>query len=116
MRMPQGLTTIEDAERLAKWDRSFRNRYRAARAKEGEQSVDNFSLMIIPAHCWPQRRTVFITLPLVFLQPGNESAIAHVPMQIYDERTTVMHWQRTSRSRASPPPDRVKPERHGFSR
>ena len=46
--------------------------------------------------CWPQDGGKYITLPLVFTRDPESGArnIGTYRMQIYDERTTGMHWQR----------------------
>jgi 4-hydroxy-3-polyprenylbenzoate decarboxylase len=57
---------------------------------------DNFSLKDIPVlHCWPQDGGPFITLPMVFTRnpdTGKQNCGCY-RMQVYDERTTGMHWQ-----------------------
>jgi 4-hydroxy-3-polyprenylbenzoate decarboxylase len=57
---------------------------------------DNFSLEDIPVlHCWPQDGGPFITLPMVFTRnpdTGKQNCGCY-RMQVYDERTTGMHWQ-----------------------
>ncbi len=58
--------------------------------------TDCFSLFDFPVlHCWPQDAGRFITLPLVFSknpETGKRNAGCY-RMQVYDERTTGMHWQ-----------------------
>ena len=57
---------------------------------------DGFSLFDYPVlHCWPQDAGRFITLPLVFSknpETGKRNCGMY-RMQIFDERTTGMHWQ-----------------------
>ena len=57
---------------------------------------DNFSLKDIPVlHCWPEDGGPFITLPLVFSknpETGKRNCGMY-RMQVYDDRTTGMHWQ-----------------------
>jgi 4-hydroxy-3-polyprenylbenzoate decarboxylase len=46
--------------------------------------------------CWPKDGGPFITLPLVFTKhpdTGNQN-VGVYRMQVYDQRTTGMHWQR----------------------
>jgi len=53
------------------------------------------SLAHLPVlHCWPEDGGPFVTLPLVFTK-DPQSGLRNVGMyrmQIYDERTTGMHW------------------------
>src|SRR5881409_2804645 len=46
--------------------------------------------------CWPQGRGRFITLPLVFTKDPETGMrnIGTYRMQVFDRRTTGMHWQR----------------------
>jgi 4-hydroxy-3-polyprenylbenzoate decarboxylase len=57
---------------------------------------DNFSLREYPIlHCWPQDAGAFITLPMVFTknpETGKRNCGMY-RMQVYDDRTTGMHWQ-----------------------
>jgi len=57
--------------------------------------VDDASLSEWPIlHCWPQDGGRFITLPLVFTKhpvTGRRN-VGMYRMQVYDERTTGMHW------------------------
>ena len=57
---------------------------------------DGFSLLEYPIlQCWPQDAGRFITLPLVFSRnPDTDKRNCGMyRMQVYDERTTGMHWQ-----------------------
>jgi len=58
--------------------------------------TDGFSLLDFPVlKCWPQDGGRFITLPIVFSknpETGKRNAGCY-RMQVYDERTTGMHWQ-----------------------
>jgi 4-hydroxy-3-polyprenylbenzoate decarboxylase len=57
---------------------------------------DNFSLLELPVlTCWPDDGGPFITLPMVFSKnPLNgKRNCGMYRMQVYDERTTGMHWQ-----------------------
>ncbi len=58
--------------------------------------TENFSLLDYPVlKCWPQDGGHYITLPLVFSK-NPETGKRNCGMyriQIYDERTTGMHWQ-----------------------
>jgi 4-hydroxy-3-polyprenylbenzoate decarboxylase len=58
---------------------------------------DNFSLLDFPIlQCWPKDAGRFITLPCVITRDPKTSKrnVGMYRMQIYDERTTGMHWQR----------------------
>jgi len=57
---------------------------------------DGFSLARFPImKCWPQDGGRFITLPMVVTRsPKNgRRNVGCYRMQVYDERTTAMHWQ-----------------------
>jgi 4-hydroxy-3-polyprenylbenzoate decarboxylase len=57
---------------------------------------DGFSLDEIPAlYCWPDDGGRFITLPMVFTRnpESGKRNCGMYRMQIYDGRTTGMHWQ-----------------------
>ncbi|MEW6410682.1 MAG: menaquinone biosynthesis decarboxylase [Nitrospirota bacterium] len=56
---------------------------------------DNLSLAIFPViKCWPEDGGKFITLPMVFTKHPvtGERNCGMYRMQVYDERTTGMHW------------------------
>jgi 4-hydroxy-3-polyprenylbenzoate decarboxylase len=57
---------------------------------------ESFSLRDLPVlHCWPLDGGPFITLPMVFSKnpmTGKRNCGMY-RMQVYDERTTGMHWQ-----------------------
>jgi 4-hydroxy-3-polyprenylbenzoate decarboxylase len=58
---------------------------------------DNFSLLDFPVlQCWPKDGGRFITLPCVTTRSpvSGKRNLGMYRMQIYDERTTGMHWQR----------------------
>ena len=58
---------------------------------------DNFSLLDFPIlQCWPRDAGRFITLPCVITRDPKTGKrnVGMYRMQIYDERTTGMHWQR----------------------
>jgi 4-hydroxy-3-polyprenylbenzoate decarboxylase len=58
---------------------------------------DNFSLLDFPVlKCWPQDGGRFITLPCVITRAPRTGKrnVGMYRMQVYDERTTGMHWQR----------------------
>jgi 4-hydroxy-3-polyprenylbenzoate decarboxylase len=58
---------------------------------------DNFSLLDFPIlQCWPKDAGRFITLPCVTTRDPNSGKrnLGMYRMQVFDERTTGMHWQR----------------------
>src|SRR5271157_4789134 len=58
---------------------------------------DDFSLLDFPVlQCWPQDAGRFITLPCVTTRDpkSGKRNVGMYRMQVYDERTTGMHWQR----------------------
>jgi 4-hydroxy-3-polyprenylbenzoate decarboxylase len=58
---------------------------------------DNFSLLDFPIlQCWPQDAGCFITLPCVVTRDPKTGKrnVGMYRMQVYDEHTTGMHWQR----------------------
>jgi 4-hydroxy-3-polyprenylbenzoate decarboxylase len=58
---------------------------------------DHFSLLDFPVlQCWPKDAGRFITLPCVITRDPRTGKrnVGMYRMQIYDERTTGMHWQR----------------------
>ncbi len=58
---------------------------------------DNFSLLDFPIlQCWPKDAGRFITLPCVVTRDPNSGKrnVGMYRLQVFDERTTGMHWQR----------------------
>jgi 4-hydroxy-3-polyprenylbenzoate decarboxylase len=58
---------------------------------------DNFSLLDFPIlKCWPKDGGRFVTLPCVITRDPRTGKrnVGMYRMQVYDERTTGMHWQR----------------------
>ena len=58
---------------------------------------DHFSLLDFPIlQCWPQDAGRFITLPCVVTRDPNSGKrnVGMYRLQVFDERTTGMHWQR----------------------
>jgi 4-hydroxy-3-polyprenylbenzoate decarboxylase len=58
---------------------------------------DNFSLLDFPIlQCWPKDAGRFITLPCVTTRDpkSGKRNLGMYRMQVYDERTAGMHWQR----------------------
>jgi len=57
--------------------------------------TDHFSLLDLPIlKCWPQDGGRFITLPMVFSECPDTGIrnVGMYRMQVYDEKTTGMHW------------------------
>ncbi len=96
MRMPQGLMNkIKMLPKLADMGKFFPKIVSTGPCKEVIQR-DGFSLFDFPIlHCWPRDGGRFITLPLVFTknpETGKRNCGMY-RMQVFDERTTGMHWQ-----------------------
>ncbi|MCE5308825.1 MAG: menaquinone biosynthesis decarboxylase [Acidobacteriales bacterium] len=96
MRMPQGLIgKLKMLPKLAEMGAFFPKMVSGGPVKEVIQR-DGFSLLELPIlHCWPQDGGRFITLPLVFSknpETGKRNCGMY-RMQVFDERTTGMHWQ-----------------------
>ena len=96
LRMPQGLINkLKLLPKLADMARFFPKTVSGGPCKEVIRK-DNFSLREYPIlHCWPQDAGAFISLPMVFTknpETGKRNCGMY-RMQVYDDRTTGMHWQ-----------------------
>jgi 4-hydroxy-3-polyprenylbenzoate decarboxylase len=96
MRMPQGLIgKLKMLPKLAEVGAFFPKMVSDGPCKELIRR-ENFSLLEFPIlHCWPQDGGRFITLPMVFSKnplTGKRNCGMY-RMQVYDHRTTGMHWQ-----------------------
>jgi 4-hydroxy-3-polyprenylbenzoate decarboxylase len=96
MKVPQGLINkLKMLPKLAEIGSFFPKMVSGGPCKEVIQR-EKFSLYDLPIlHCWPLDGGPFITLPLVFSknpETGKRNCGMY-RMQIYDERTTGMHWQ-----------------------
>ena len=96
MRMPEGfLNKLKMLPILAEVGAFFPKIVKDGPCKEVIRK-DNFSLREIPVlRCWPQDGGPFITLPMVFSknpETGKRNCGMY-RMQVYDDRTTGMHWQ-----------------------
>ena len=63
---------------------------------DGEPKASEFSLNDLPVlKCWPQDGGRFVTLPNVYTRDPDtgERNLGMYRMQVYDGRTTGMHWQ-----------------------
>ncbi|MEP7362542.1 MAG: menaquinone biosynthesis decarboxylase [Acidobacteriota bacterium] len=96
MRMPEGiLSKLKMLPMLAEVGAFFPTIVKDGPCKEVIKR-DNFSLFDYPVlKCWPEDGGRFITLPMVFSKnpvTGKRNCGCY-RIQIYDERTTGMHWQ-----------------------
>jgi 4-hydroxy-3-polyprenylbenzoate decarboxylase len=96
MRMPQGLIgKLKMLPKLADMANFFPRIVSGGPCKEVILR-ENFSLTELPVlQCWPGDGGRFITLPMVFSrnpETGKRNCGMY-RMQVYDERTTGMHWQ-----------------------
>ena len=96
MKTPQGmLGKLKMLPKLAEMGSFFPREVKTGPVKEIIRK-DDFSLFDYPVlKCWPQDGGRFITLPLVFSRnpvTGKRNAGIY-RLQIFDERTTAMHWQ-----------------------
>ncbi|MGO9240143.1 MAG: menaquinone biosynthesis decarboxylase [Bryobacteraceae bacterium] len=96
LRMPQGLIDkLKLLPKFADMAKFFPRTVSSGPCKEVIRK-DNFSLREFPIlHCWPQDAGPFITLPMVFTrnpETGKRNCGMY-RMQVYDDRTTGMHWQ-----------------------
>ncbi len=94
--VPKGITN--KLKGLAKLAEVRKFLPRSVRSGKCQQVVmnDGFSLHDYPVlTCWPQDGGPFITLPLVFSRNpvSGKRNCGMYRMQVYDERTTGMHWQ-----------------------
>ena len=97
VKSPQGLLDkIKMLPMLAEMGKFFPKEVSSGPCKEVIRH-DNFSLLDFPVlQCWPLDGGRFITLPSVITKDpktGKRNVGAY-RMQIYDERSTGMHWQR----------------------
>lgn len=96
MRMPEGLLSkLKMLPKLAEMGAFFPKQVSSGPCKEVIRK-DNFSLKEFPVlHCWPQDGGPFITLPMVFSHNpvSGKRNCGMYRMQVYDDRTTGMHWQ-----------------------
>ncbi len=96
MRVPEGLINkLKMLPKLAEVGSFFPRIVSDGPCKEVIRR-DKFSLREFPVlHCWPLDGGPFITLPMVFSKnpvTGKRNCGMY-RMQVYDDRTTGMHWQ-----------------------
>jgi 4-hydroxy-3-polyprenylbenzoate decarboxylase len=97
VKSPQGfLDKVKMLPMLAEMGKLFPKTVSTGPCKEVIKR-DNFSLLDFPIlQCWPKDGGRFITLPCVITRDPKTGKrnVGMYRMQIYDERTTGMHWQR----------------------
>ena len=96
MKTPQGmLGKLKMLPKLVEMGSFFPREVKNGPVKEIIRK-DDFSLFDYPIlKCWPQDGGRFITLPLVFSRNPvtGKRNVGIYRLQIFDERTTAMHWQ-----------------------
>ncbi len=97
MQSPQGLfDKLKMLPKLAELGSFFPKTVKTGPCKEVIRRGSEINLLEFPIlKCWPQDGGRFITFPLVFTknpETGKRNAGMY-RMQVYDERTTGMHWQ-----------------------
>jgi 4-hydroxy-3-polyprenylbenzoate decarboxylase len=97
VKSPQGfLDKVKMLPMLAEMGKFFPKTVSTGPCKEVIRK-DNFSLGHLPVlQCWPKDGGRFITLPCVVTRDpkSGKRNVGMYRMQVYDERTTGMHWQR----------------------
>jgi len=97
IKSPQGfLDKVKMLPMLAEMGRFFPKTVATGPCKEVIKR-DNFSLLDFPIlQCWPKDGGRFITLPCVITRDPKTGKrnVGMYRLQVYDERTTGMHWQR----------------------
>jgi 4-hydroxy-3-polyprenylbenzoate decarboxylase len=97
VKSPQGfLDKVKMLPMLAEMGKFFPKTVSTGPCKEVIRR-DNFSLDEFPIlQCWPQDAGRFITLPCVVTRDPKTGKrnVGMYRMQVYDQRTTGMHWQR----------------------
>ena len=96
MRMPEGIIgKLKMLPMLAEVGAFFPKIVNGGACKDVIRK-DGFSLHDFPIlHCWPEDGGPFITLPMVFSRnpDSGKRNCGCYRMQVFDERTTGMHWQ-----------------------
>jgi 4-hydroxy-3-polyprenylbenzoate decarboxylase len=97
VKSPQGfIDKVKMLPMLAEMGKFFPKTVSTGPCKEVIQR-DNFSLLDFPIlQCWPKDAGRFITLPCVVTRDPKTGKrnVGMYRMQVYDARTTGMHWQR----------------------
>jgi 4-hydroxy-3-polyprenylbenzoate decarboxylase len=96
MQSPQGfLDKVKMLPKLAELGNVFPKTVRSGECQEVVQT-EGFSLLDFPIlQCWPQDGGRYITWPMVITKnpETGKRNVGCYRMQIFDERTTGMHWQ-----------------------
>src|SRR3989449_5484029 len=97
VKSPQGfLDKVKMLPMLAEMGKFFPKTVSTGPCKEVIRK-DNFSLDWFPIlQCWPKDAGRFITLPCVITRDPKTGKrnVGCYRLQVYDERTTALHWQR----------------------
>ena len=97
VKSPQGfLDKVKMLPMLAEMGKFFPKTVSSGPCKEVIKR-DNFSLLDSPIlQCWPKDAGRFITMPCVITRDPKTGKrnVGMYRLQVYDERTTGMHWQR----------------------
>jgi 4-hydroxy-3-polyprenylbenzoate decarboxylase len=97
METPQGLfDKIKMLPKLAELGSFFPKTVKDGDCKEVIRTGRDVNLLDFPIlKCWPQDGGRFITFPLVFTRnpESGKRNVGMYRMQVYDARTTGMHWQ-----------------------
>ena len=97
METPQGFfDKVKMLPKLAELGSFFPKSVNSGASKEVIQKGSDVNLFDFPIlKCWPQDGGRFITFPLVFTRnpETGKRNVGMYRMQVYDERTTGMHWQ-----------------------
>ncbi len=97
MQTPQGLfDKLKMLPKLAELGSFFPKVVKDGLCKEVVRKGSDVNLFDFPIlKCWPQDGGRFITFPLVFTKnpETGKRNVGMYRMQVYDERTTGMHWQ-----------------------
>src|SRR5437016_8953989 len=97
VKSPQGfLDKVKMLPRLAEMGKFFPRTVSTGPCKDVIKR-DNLSLLDFPIlQCWPKDAARFITMPCVVTRDPRTGKrnVGMYRMQVYDERTTGMHWQR----------------------
>ena len=118
MQTPQGLfDKMKMLPKLMELGSFFPKTVKDGPCKEVVEKASDVNLFDFPIlKCWPQDGGRFITFPLVFTKSpvSGKRNVGMYRMQVYDERTTGMHWQTQKhgaehfrRARAANPDGRI---------
>src|SRR5271155_946241 len=118
MKSPQGLfDKMKMLPKLAELGSFFPKSVKGGDCKDVIHKSADVNLFDFPIlKCWPQDGGRFITFPLVFTKnpETGKRNVGMYRMQVYDERTTGMHWQTQKhgaehfrRARAARPDGRI---------